>query len=261
MLTNATYLKGLVLRATDGEIGTVDDFYFDDETWVIRYLTVDTGGWLGGRRVLISPLAITHTDWPVRRLDLALTKKQVQNSPDVNTQLPVSRQHESAFNGYYGYPSYWTAFPTFVGGVGIPPPLTIVDDSDDKQRQSMDSHLRSTKAVDGYHIEAADGEIGHVAGFVIDGETWTIRYVEVATQNWWPGKKVLLSPVWIERVSWEKSKVYVGVSREVIRDAPQYVESLPITREYEDRLFANYGRPPYWMQDLAPAASSHIGVK
>jgi len=256
MLTNATYLKGLVIRATDGELGSVDDFYFDDETWVIRYLTVDTGGWLDARRVLISPVAVTHADWPARRLDVALTRKQVENSPDVNTQLPVSRQHEAAYNVHYGYPVYWTQFPTFVGGLAIPPPPDEADGSDGVQRESTDSHLRSAEAVRGYHIEATDGEIGHLEGFVIDGETWAIRYIEVATRNWWPGKKVLLSPAWIERVSWEESKVYISVAREVIRDAPRYVESLPITREYEDRLFAAYGRPPYWTQHMDQAVHS-----
>jgi hypothetical protein len=107
MLTNATHLKGLVIRATDGELGTVDQFYFDDETWAIRYLTVETGGWLGGRRVLISPFSVVHTDWQAKRLDVALTKKQVENSPDIDTHQPVSRQHEAAYLGYYGYPYYW----------------------------------------------------------------------------------------------------------------------------------------------------------
>ena len=107
MFTNATQLKGFVIRATDGELGTVDQLYFDDETWAIRYLTVDTGGWLGGRHVLISPMSVVHTDWPAKRLDVALTKKQVENSPDIDTHQPVSRQHEAAYLGYYGYPYYW----------------------------------------------------------------------------------------------------------------------------------------------------------
>ena len=105
------------------------------------------------------------------------------------------------------------------------------------------------KAVTGYNIEATDGEIGHVDGFVVDDEAWAIRYIEVATRNWWPGKKVLVSPAWIERVSWADSKVYVGLSREAIKSAPEYVESMPITREYENRLYAHYGRPPYWLHE------------
>jgi len=107
MLTNATFLKGLVIHATDGELGTVDQFYFDDETWAIRYLTVKTGGWLSGRDVLISPISIIRTDWPAKRLDVTLTKKQVEHSPDIDTHQPVSRQHEADYSTYYGYNNYW----------------------------------------------------------------------------------------------------------------------------------------------------------
>ena len=107
MLTNAKHLKGFVIRATDGEIGTVDQFYFDDETWAIRYLIVETGGWLAGRRILISPFSVVDADWRVGRLDVALTKKQVEGSPNIDTHRPVSRQHEAAYLGYFGYPNYW----------------------------------------------------------------------------------------------------------------------------------------------------------
>ena len=117
------------------------------------------------------------------------------------------------------------------------------------RKGSTDSHLRSTEAVTGYNIEAGDVEIGHVDGFVVDDEAWAIRYLEVATRNWWPGKKVLLSPAWIERVSWTESKVYVHLSREAIKNGPEYIESRAITREYEGRLYAHYGRPPYWVHD------------
>ena len=251
MLTNAKYLKGLVIRATDGELGTVDQLYFDDETWAIRYLTVDTGGWLGGRHVLISPFAVVHTDWPARRLDVALTKKQVEKSPDIDTQRPVSRQQEAEYLGYYGYPSYWGGpylwGPTLTPGIPVPMPVSAEPLVNNSRKESLDSHLRSNEAVTGYHIEATDGEVGHVEGFVVDEETWTIRYMEVATRNWWPGKKVLVSPEWIESVSWAESKVCVALTREAIKDAPTYVESRPITREYENRLYVGYGRTPYWL--------------
>jgi hypothetical protein len=129
------------------------------------------------------------------------------------------------------------------------------------RRESMDSHLRSTGAVSGYHIEAEDGEIGHVAGFLVDDETWAIRYIEVLTRNWWPGKKVLVSPAWIQKVSWTESKVYVGLWRDAIKSAPAFAESAPLTREYEDRLHTHYGRPPYWLQDAEhKAALSLSGV-
>jgi hypothetical protein len=251
MLKNGTDLKGLVIRATDGELGTVDEFYFDDETWAIRYLTVETGGWLGGRRVLISPISVVQADWQAKRLDVALTKKQVENSPDIDTHLPVSRQHEAAYLSYYGYPYYWGG-PYLWGPAyhpaGLAKSTTVSTEAlaDRIRRESADSHLRSSADVTGYYIEAADGEIGHLDGFILDDEAWAIRYIEVATRNWWPGKKVLVSPAWIERVSWTDSKVYVGLSREAIKDGPEYEESQPITREYENRLYFHYGRPPSW---------------
>jgi hypothetical protein len=256
MLRNTKDLHAFTIRATDGELGTVDQLYFDDETWAIRYLTVETGGWLGGRPVLISPISVIHTDWQAQQLDVALTKKQVENSPDIDTHQPVSRQHEAAYNRYYGYPYYWGG--PYLWGAGaypadvvMPPIVPIEEVEKGIESQPGDSHLRSTEAVTGYSIEAADGEIGHVEGFVVDDEAWAIRYIEVATRNWWPGKKVLVSPAWIERVSWTDSKVYAGLTREAIQNAPEYIESAPITREYENRLYFHYGRPPYWLHEAA----------
>jgi hypothetical protein len=260
MLTNTNDLKRFAIRATDGDLGIVDGFYFDDETWAIRYLTVDTGGWLGGRLVLISPISVIHTDWQGTRLDVSLTKKQVENSPDINTRQPVSRQHEAEYLGYYGYPYYWGG-PHLWGQASRPSDLAISTTTpreatpDRFRRQSPDSHLRSTEIVTGYHLEAPDGEIGHVEGFIVDDEAWAIRYIEVATRNWWPGKKVLISPAWIERVSWEDSKVCVGLSRGAIKNGPEYLESTPITREYEHRLYGHYGRPPYWLYETEPGFS------
>jgi len=254
MLINAKHLKGLEIRSNEGDVGTVDQFYFDDETWAIRYLTVQTGGWLGGRQVLISPFSIVQADWQAKRLDVALTKKQLEKSPDINTHLPVSRQHEAEYNLYYGYPYYWGG--PFLWGPAISPGGLAISTTPSTEgmaarlgNESADSHLRSWEAVTGYSMEATDGEIGHLDGFVIDDEAWAIRYIEVATRNWWPGKKVLVSPAWIERVSWPESKVYAGLSREAIQEAPEYVESIAIQREYENQLYQHYGRPPYWLRD------------
>ena len=151
MLTNASFLKGLTIQATDGELGTVDEFYFDDETWAIRYLTVVTGGWLGGRSVLISPMSVLHTDWPAKRLDVALTKKQVENSPGIDTHVPISRQHEAEYNLYYGYPYYWGgAFlwgpARYPAGLTVPTNASAKTKADRIERESLDSHLRSTEA-------------------------------------------------------------------------------------------------------------------
>ncbi len=254
MLRNAKDLHGFTIRATDGEIGTVDQFYFDDETWAVRYLTVDTGGWLGGRLVLISPISVIgKPDWEAKRLDVSLTKQQVEHSPDIQSHQPVSRQHEIAYLGYYGYPFYWggsdlwgpSPYATGLAVTGGP----LMDPLPPPSKDPADLHLRSNQEVIGYHIESTDGEIGHLEGFVVEDETWAIRYIEVATRNWWPGKKVLVSPAWIERVSWEDSKVYIELSREMIKYAPEYQESEPVTRQYEDRLYSHYGLPPYWLHD------------
>jgi hypothetical protein len=239
MLRNAQDLQGFSIQAADGEIGTVEQFYFDDETWVIRYLTINTGGWLGGRLVLISPISILgQPDWRSKRVNVALTKRQVENSPSVDAHQPVSRQHEIEYLGYFGYPFYWG--DSNLGGPESDP------------AGLADSHLRSAEEVTGYSIAASDGEIGHLDGFVVDEDTWAIRYIEVATRSWWPGKRVLVSPAWIERVSWPDSKIYAGLSREAIQGAPEYLESMPITRAYETRLYLHYGRPPYWLTEGAP---------
>lgn len=253
MVTN-THLKDFKIQATDGELGTVDQVYFDDETWAIRYLTVETGGWFDGKPVLISPFSVIRTDWDAKRLDVALTKKQVASSPNIDTHRPVSRQHEAAYLGYYGYPYYWSG-PYLWGPDFFPSrqaiPVSAASEALEERirRESPDSHLRSTDSVTGYNIQATDGEIGHVNGFVVDDEAWAIRYMEVATRNWWPGKTVLVSPAWIEQISWTDSKVYVGLFREAIKEAPEYIESRPITRDYENQIHLHYGLPPYWMHE------------
>jgi hypothetical protein len=265
MLRNTTHLKGFAIRATDGELGTVDQLLFDDKTWAIRYLTVETGGWLGGRQVLISPISVVNTDWQAERLDVALTKKQVEDSPNIDTHQPVSRQHEALYYGYYGYPYYWDG--PFLWGPAFYPTGLARSEAASREalaervaKESTDSHLRSTEAVSRYNIEASDGEIGHVHGFLVDDKAWAIRYMEVSTRNWWPGKKVLISPAWIEHLNWIDSKVYVGLSREAIKDAPEYMDSQPITRLYENRLYSYYGRPPYWLHDAEHESSLSLSA-
>jgi hypothetical protein len=261
MLTNAKDLKGFVIHATDGEIGTVDEFYFDDESWAIRYLVVNTGSWLNNRQVLISPISVGRTDWQAKQLHVALSKKQVENSPAIDTHRPISRQHEAAFMSYYSYPYYWGG--PLMWGDGFYPaslalPLAVTEKAvhDRAAKHSEASHLRSSQAVTGYHIEAMDGEIGHLEGFVLDDETWAIRYIEVSTRNWLPGKKVLFSPAWIQKVSWREQRVYVGIYRDTIKSAPEFFESRPIERDYEGQLYLHYGRPPYWVHE-AEQTSAH----
>ncbi len=255
MLRNVDDLNGFAITATDGAIGEVEDFYFDDQLWVIRYLVVNTGTWLSSRQVLISPISIKQVDRATNQVYVNLTMEQVKRSPDVDTQKPVSRQHETAYFDYYGYPYYWggpylwgaAAYPAAL----TPPPMTAAQtESGVAARQSKQEehnvHLRSTREVTGYHIEAVDGEIGHVKDFIVDDDSWAVRYLVVDTSNWWFGKKVLLAPQWIERVSWTESKVFVGVSREAVKNSPEYDEGALISREYEAKLYNSHGRRGYW---------------
>ena len=248
MQYNVKDLKGYAIGATDGDIGKLDDFYFDDESWTIRYLVAETGNWLLNRKVLISPFALGKVDLSRERLNVALTKKQVEESPSIDTDKPVSRQHEVSYLDYYGYPYYW-------GGPYLWGPMTLPqlsgaaqrrnEEAREEREEANDLHLRSANKVTGYYIEATDGDIGHVEDFIIDGETWQIRYMVVDTKNWWPGKKVLVAPQWIDRVSWSDSKVYVDLSRETIKNGPEYHPDA-LNRKYEETLYTYYKRPKYW---------------
>ena len=241
MLRSIKSMFGYIILAKDGDIGKVHDFFFDDEKWTIRYLVVDTRYWLPGRKVLISPVALGQPDWDSMRFPVHLTKEQVENSPDIDTDKPFSRQQQIDLHTYYRWPPYWS-IPI------IPPPLPISDTTQETsvQRDKGDPHLRSTKEVTGYRIEATDGEIGHVEDFILEDKDWVIRYMVVDTKNWLPGRKVLISPQWIERVSWNEKKVHVDLSREAVENSPQYDEAAPVNREYEVRLYDYYGRPTYW---------------
>ncbi|MDP2665713.1 MAG: PRC-barrel domain-containing protein [bacterium] len=250
MLSKAKTLKGYKLDSLDGEIGKVTEFYFDDRHWTIRYLVADTGNWLTGRQVLISPYALVAVIREEQHISIDLTKKQIEDSPSLNSDKPVSRQFEEDYYGYYGWPMYWDG--PYVWGSS---PFVVRDREKWKKsiqgEKAWDLHLRSTHDVSGHHIQAADGEIGHVEDFIIDDETWAIRYLIIDTRNWWPGKKVLVSPQWIEGVSWSESKVFVNLSRETIKQSPEYTEESLLTRDYETGLHRHYNRQGYWVDELA----------
>lgn len=248
MLLTLKDFEKCTIGASDGDIGHVKDLYFDDAAWVVRYLIVNTGSWLNSRKVLISPISIQKPDWVAYRLQAAVTRVQVEDSPDIDTDKPVSRQHEVQYLGYYGYPLYW-------GGVGLwgagmyPFAMAPVGQVERERHRDDDPHLRSCEAVVGYHIHASDGEVGHVEGFLIDDETWVIRYLVVNTSNWWLGHKVLIAPQWIGGVHWSDQSVTVKLSRDAVKAAPAYDASAYLDRRREASLYAHYGHPPYWEGD------------
>lgn len=252
MLHNVKTLANYTLRSLDGDMGKVKEFYFDDQYWAIRYLVADTGNWLIGRKVLISPYALTLVNKEEKHIAISLTKQQIEDSPSISSDKPVSRQFEETVYGYYGWPMYWGG--TFRWGMSpyIQREQAGFDEKPNTGEKASDSHLRSTHNVSGYHFQATDGEIGHVDDFIIDNETWAIRYLVVDTRNWWPGKKVIISPNWIERVSWNDSMVFVNHTRENIKNSPEFKEESLLARDYEAELHLHYGRKGYW-EDEATA--------
>ncbi len=256
MLNNIKTLNGYKLHSLDGEIGKVKEFFFDDKYWAIRYLVADTGNWLTGRQVLISPYALVSVNKEEQSIAINLTKEQIEESPSLNSDKPVSRQFEENYYGYYGWPAYWSGTETWG-----PYPYIVGDFK--KQRESVqskktwDSHLRSTHDASGHNIQANDGEIRHVEDFIIDDKTWTIRYLIIDTKNWWTGKKVLVSPKWIDRISWSEKKAFINLSREAIKKSPEFTEESLITRDYELALHRHYNRKGYWVDEPAVKVNSH----
>lgn len=249
MLDKVKTLNGYKLANHDeGEIGTVKDFYFDDNHWIIRYLVADTGSWLTGRQVLLSPYALVAVMPEERHITINLTKQQIESSPALSSDKPVSQQFEMDYYGYYGYPMYWSgsyawgAYPYLARDYQPKPERT-------PEEKGWDPRLRSTHEVSGYHIQATDGEIGHIADFVIDDQTWAIRYLIIETRNWLLGKKLLIAPQWIDRVSWSESKVFINLPRATIQHAPEYTDA-SLDRDYETRLHRHYGRPGYWVDEV-----------
>jgi sporulation protein YlmC with PRC-barrel domain len=249
MLWNASAIKGYAIAASDGRLGTVSDFLFDDASWSVRWLVVDTGNWLSGRKVLLPPSVLGHPDPKGREFSVGLTAQQVKNSPDIDTDLPVSRQMETDIYDYYGWPSYW-GMGLYMGGYGYAGssmgPSSYLEsmpqekDIADIQRDGGDPHLRSIAAVTGYRIHASDGEIGHVEDFLLEDADWSIHFLVADTKNWWAGKKVLISPGLAQAINWNDRRVNLNVDRQRVKDSPAYDASTTVDGAYEKRFHDHY---------------------
>jgi len=238
MLRSTKRLHGYKLGASDGAIGHVKDFYFDDSKWTVRYVVADTGSWIQGRLVLLSPRAFGKLDHDEKILHVNLTRHQIENSPSIESHKPVSRQYEEEYHQYYGWPYYWQGDAIW-GMSGFPIltelPVPFAGEQASKtpgKQESADAHLRSAQVIGHYKIQARDELIGHVSDLIVDDETWAIHDLAVHTGAWLSGKNVLIAPRQIERISWNESKVLVNLSKEEILHAPLYDESsLNGTRE------------------------------
>ena len=264
MLRSLKDLEKYDVSATDGPIGSLVNFLFDDDRWITRYLVVKTGGFLSGApQVLIAPISFRAVDWSTRHINLALTVDKIEKSPSVDTDKPVSRQHELDYYLYYGYPYYWGVGG--VGGLGAYPGMLTAglpreQPKEARKKLPSDGHLRSVNEVRGYHVKASDDAVGSIHDFIVDDDTWQIRYLVVDTSSWWFGKKVLVAPQWVDSVSWEKRTVHIDLAREQIKRSPEWNQLAGVGRDYEAQLYDHYRRPDYWGHpSLAddPAAELH----
>lgn len=265
MLRRMNKLRGFKIRATDGDIGQIDDFYFDDTNWRVRYLVADTGSWLFGRKVLLSPFVAQSVLWEEEVVPVSLNKDQIEHSPEIDLDLPVSRQHELALHTHYGWPAYWASGamigatapmnPVVEPVTGVPPQTEqphAVGDSPSTQAEVSaanrgDPHLFSVKDVKDYHIQATDGSIGHLVDFFVSETEWDIRYALVDTRNWLPGRRVLILPEHIRNISWEDSKLVVDLTKDEVKGSPEFDPEGSLDRSYETTYFDYYDRPYYWV--------------
>ena len=230
MLRSIQQFYGDKLGASDGEIGHVKDFYFDDRNWAIRYLVADTGSWLPGRLVLISPHSLGSLDATGKILSVRLTRKQIEESPSIHSSKAVSRQYEEEYYKYYGWPRYWEGNGLWgmsdVPGLELPPPVLETEPPIEppvvtaNYGEGADAHLRSAKAVQGYHVQAGGEIIGHISDFMIDPRNWAIRHLVVKTGHRLSGSEVQISTGEIDRTSYAESTVFVNLPGETGAQKP-----------------------------------------
>ncbi len=229
-------LTGYSFQAIDGDIGRLEEVYFDDQRWQVRYLIVRTGNWLLGRQALLVPAVIDGVDDENKAIRVDLTRQQIEKAPPVDSEQPISRHYQQQFYSYYSWEPYWTTDSLFQSTPPIPPLIQP------ETTKPENPHLRSSDEVTGYQLETKDGPVGHVEDLILDDQVWAVRYLEVDTRNWLPGRHVLISPAWVEQVDWGKQQVQVKLSKELVKSAPEYDSTRPISRDYQLALYKHYGK-------------------
>jgi len=257
MLRSLKILDGYNILARDGELGKVEDILFDDSSWSVRYLVINTEGWLSGRRLLLSSGAVKHPDWASQKIPVELTRKQVEKSPPLEEDAPVSRQYEESLFEYFGWMPYWAH-----GGVqehAVHEPVPVEEEASQqapsgsgprKTDTEGNPNLRSVNEVTGYNIGAKDGEIGELDDLIVDDKLWRIKHMIVDTGKWLPGKKVILPIEMAEKIEWEKTRFDVDAGREKIKNAPEFKPDETVNKKYEEILYDYYGRPHYRGQSM-----------
>lgn len=239
------------VRGRDESLGTIKDVLFDDTSWRVRYLVVDTGGWLSGRKVVLHPVALAGVDWPACEVRTEMTRSQIDQGPPLDEHEPVSRQHQENLAKYFNWPAVpMVPMGPFGGLAGVEQAIGLDVRERAEAVKSEDHegnpHLRSTDEIVGYRVVAGDDEAGHVADLILDDSEWVIRYLVVDLGTWLPGKEVLLAPEWAREVRWDKRSIFIDLERKDLEKGPEFDAKTPVNRRYEEKVYDFYGRPVYW---------------
>jgi hypothetical protein len=253
MLRSVREMMKFNIKAKDDTFGTASDMYFDDRAWAVRYLIIDTGRWLSERKVLVTPSVLEEPDYSERFFPVSLTREQIENSPSIGKDEPVSRQFETQLHDYYGWRPYWE--PGSVAERAVHNPIApeseygpgLEGPSNLENLEDVDPHLRSCQEILGYMIHASDGGIGYLHDILVDVDNWMIRYMIIDTKIILPGKLVLIAIPWIDRISWQEASVFVEISRESVENGPEYDPKKVLARQDEEDLFRHYRKPAYWI--------------
>jgi sporulation protein YlmC with PRC-barrel domain len=277
MLRSLESIRGHSISATDGEVGSVSDFVLDGGTWKVRYLVVNTGSWLSERLVLLPPDVTIASDWNRNRVDVALTREQVKNSPGIEGHETASQKAEAESSGHHG----WSHVFSVRGGAApaarpVPPfgamPSRVLESevpsagrtsledvprtdsgtlpdekATDKRDEPRDEDaLYSYRELTKYEASAEDGVVGKVVDVVVDDRAWDARYLVIVTGGWLRGRTVVVAPQWVRFVNWRGKDIRLDVTRGEVEGSPVFDPESPINRVFEERLYDYYGRPRYW---------------
>ncbi|PKL90727.1 MAG: photosystem reaction center subunit H [Candidatus Goldiibacteriota bacterium HGW-Goldbacteria-1] len=249
MLRSLKSLKGYSALTPEDEMGSVEDFFFDNKLWIIRYLVVKLDKQIPGKSVLVTPKALIKApDWETKSFVFDISSDMLAKCPDIDLKKPVNRQEEDKLLKHFSWPVYWQQQSIYGSPVitGINPGKITQEPEEEPEEKNVDPHLFSVQGLIKYKIQAKDGEVGNVEDIIIDDETWQAHYLVIDTNSWLPGGKVLVDPSWVDEFEWKRESVRVSVTKETLKQSPVYDPSSPVNRGYETRLYDYHGRPKYW---------------
>lgn len=242
-------LQNYDVKGGTEHIGKLHDLYLDDETWQIKWFVIETGNWFSSNKILLDSQKITSLSPHDATLHVALTQQEVENAPSASEHPPVSDQHRNEFS--YVAASHNTLL--FPGYAGLMMPTTLIErpdrpseaekDLDAMAREQADRHLRSASEIEGYTIHASNGKLGPLSDLVIDTSEWTVELLALDTSKWMPGRTVVISPLSIDRISWESRELMVKMDKATIEASPELHSLKAIETSYVSRLNEYYRFP------------------